>query len=54
METKKYVLTADCFVGKKGDIITLKDGMDGDYWFNKTQNTMGCPFCEYELIEEVV
>lgn len=53
MNEKKYALKKTCFVGNKGDIISLRNAMDGTAWTNHTKNTMGCPFVEFDLIEEV-
>ena len=53
-ETQKtYKLTEDCFVGKVGDLIVLKDLAETTRWTNLTQNKQGEPFAEWHLIKEV-
>tara|TARA_R100000501_G_C2624632_1_gene117926 strand:+ start:2746 stop:2958 length:213 start_codon:yes stop_codon:yes gene_type:complete len=53
MTAKKYKVTEDCFVGKVGDIIILKDLAETTRWINLTQNKQGEPFAEWDLIEEL-
>jgi len=48
---KKYKIIKDCFVGKKGEQIELWNGMDGYYWKNLNQNTIGCPFIEFDCVK---
>lgn len=53
MDFKRYVLTNDCFVGKKGDIVLIDwDGYDGAIWKNISKDTMGKPFIETDCIKE--
>jgi len=50
---KTYKVTEDCFVGKVGDLIVLKDLAETTRWTNLTQNKQGEPFAEWHLISEV-
>jgi hypothetical protein len=53
---KEYILTGDCFIGKKGDLISVDWSYhDGNLWTNKTQNKWGCPLSkdEIDLLESV-
>jgi len=55
MTVTKYRVVRECFVGKPGDIVEVEDGMDGDWWTNKTQNTKGCPVSiqDFERMERI-
>jgi len=52
---KTYKIVKDCFVGNVGDIVKVDTSAfcgDGS-WENITQNKIGSPFVEWDLVEEV-
>ena len=52
---KKYILTRDCFLGKKGDLVVISRDENGIYeWNNTTQKiTGGGLSIEWEFLKRV-
>ena len=49
-----YIITKDCFVGKKGDHIVVDwNGRDGANWENLTKGSIGCPFVEKDCVRKI-
>lgn len=50
---KTYVIKTDCFAGNAGELVSVRDGMDGDWCTNLTTNTVHCPFIDWDNVTPV-